>query len=54
MEVRVRLSDREQLVPEVDELRSKGLKGRVPLPVPVGMGDDEDGSFGQSVNKITR
>ena len=54
MEVRVRLGDREQLVPEADELRAKGLEGRVPLTVPVGVGDDEDGSFGQGVNKITR
>lgn len=54
MKVGIGLGDGEQLVPEIDELGAKGLKRRVPLAVPVGMGNDEDGSFGQGVDKITR
>jgi len=53
MKVRVRLSDRKQLVPEVDKLGPKGLERRVPLSVPVGMGDYVDGSLRQGTNKIT-
>ncbi len=41
-EIGVGLGEREQLVPEPDELRAEGLERGVPLAVPVGMRNDVD------------
>ena len=38
----VGLEARQQLVEQLDQLQAEGLEGRVPLPVPVGVGDDGD------------
>ena len=41
-ERRIRLRQAEQLVPEIHQLCPKGLEGRVPFPVPVGVRNDVD------------
>ena len=43
-ERRVGLQQLEQVVDQVHELHPVALEGGVPLPVPVGVGDDADGS----------
>ena len=44
----VGLGQRQQVIPEIDQPGSERLEGRVPLAVPVGVGNDEDGGRSQS------
>src|SRR5205807_5419312 len=39
-EIGIRLGQCEQLVPELDQLGAKGLEGRIPFAVPVGVRND--------------